>query len=420
MSSITQVEAPFLLRKSAARSGSARRTAAVVLAGFCAFLDLYAPQPLLPMLAREFHSSVAGTSLLVSISTIAVALAAPFVGLFADCFGRKRVIVPATLLLAVPTVLAATSQSLNQLLFWRFWQGLLTPGIFAVTIAYINEEWRDGVGSAMSAYVTGTVLGGFCGRTLAATVTTHWSWQAAFVLLGILNALGGIAIWAWLPEGKRFSPGQQRRHGQLGQILSHLRNPQLLAAYAAGFCVLFSLLATFTYVNFYLAAPPFHLGAGALGLLFVTYLVGAVITPIAGRWIDRLGHRAALSLALTGGLAGSGLTLIPSLVAIVAGLSLSCSGVFIAQSAANSYVGKIVKEGRAAAVGLYVTFYYAGGSVGAAVPGHFWSWGGWPGCVALIAAVQLLTIAVALLFWRPVLPVSAVRPQSIPTADAAV
>ena len=31
------------------------RTAAVVLAGFCAFLTIYAPQPLLPLLAREFR-----------------------------------------------------------------------------------------------------------------------------------------------------------------------------------------------------------------------------------------------------------------------------------------------------------------------------------------------------------------------------
>ena len=36
---------------------STTRTAAVVLAGFCAFLTLFAPQPLLPMLAREFRVS---------------------------------------------------------------------------------------------------------------------------------------------------------------------------------------------------------------------------------------------------------------------------------------------------------------------------------------------------------------------------
>lgn len=413
MSSITQAE-PLLGESSpvrTARTASLQRSAAVILAGFCAFLGLYAPQPLLPLLAREFHSSVAGVSMVVGVSTIAVALAAPFMGLLADRWGRKRIIVPASLALAVPTVLAATSGSLNQLLFWRFWQGLLTPGVFAVTVAYINDEWRENVGSAMAAYVTGTVIGGYCGRTLAAAIASYSSWEAAFLVLGLLNALCGAAIWAWLPDGRRV--GVRKQVSQFEQIARHLRNPQLIATYAVGFCVLFSLLGTFTYVNFYLAAPPFRLGTGALGLLFTTYLVGAVITPFAGRWIDRFGHRAALAAGISGALAGSALTLVHSLPVIIAGLSLSCTGVFISQSAASSYIGRVAKDGRAAAVGLYVSFYYAGGSAGAAIPGHLWSWGAWPACIGLIAAVQLLTIGLAVRFWRPAPVRSAVATASV-------
>src|SRR5215475_1364276 len=94
--------------------------AAVVFAGFCAFLTLFAPQPLLPMLARAFTVSPGKASLLVTASTLAVAIAAPLAGLVADRYGRKRVIVPAAFLLAVPTLLAATAMNFGQLLFWRF------------------------------------------------------------------------------------------------------------------------------------------------------------------------------------------------------------------------------------------------------------------------------------------------------------
>src|SRR5438270_10175524 len=96
---------------------SKTRTAAVVFAGFCAFVTLFAPQPLLPLLAREFHVSAAAISLVVTASTLAVAMSAPFAGVVADHFGRKRVIVPAAFLLAVPTLLAATANSYGQLLF---------------------------------------------------------------------------------------------------------------------------------------------------------------------------------------------------------------------------------------------------------------------------------------------------------------
>jgi hypothetical protein len=42
-----------------------------------------------------------------------------------------------------------------------------------------------------------------------------------------------------------------------------------------------------------------------------------------------------------------------------------------------------------------------GGSGGSAIPGFFWTHGGWPACVALIVAVQLLTITLAMIFWKP-------------------
>jgi len=63
------------------------------------------------------------------------------VGRLADLIGRKRVIVGSSLALALATGLAATSTSLPQLIFWRFAQGLFTPGVFAITIAYIHDEW---------------------------------------------------------------------------------------------------------------------------------------------------------------------------------------------------------------------------------------------------------------------------------------
>src|ERR1035437_3113662 len=274
---------------SQATPRSTTRTAAVVFAGFCAFVTLFAPQPLLPMLAREFRVSAAAISLVVTASTLAVAMAAPFAGVVADRFGRKRVIVPAAFLLAVPTLLAATATSYGQLLFWRFLQGAFTPGIFAVIIAYINEEWEAGAGAATAAYVTGTVLGGFSGRALAALVASHASWRWAFVMLGTLNLLGAIAIRAWLPAGRGFA--RSRRAGPMGAaMLRPLRNPRLVATYAVGFCVMFSMLATFTYINFYLAAPPFSLSTAALGLLFAVYLVGAAVTPAAGRAIDQIGR----------------------------------------------------------------------------------------------------------------------------------
>jgi MFS transporter, YNFM family, putative membrane transport protein len=94
------------------------------------------------------------------------------------------------------------------------------------------------------------------------------------------------------------------------------------------------------------------------------------------------------------------MTLNPTLWVIILGLAISAAGIFVCQSAANSYIGMVSGQGKATAAGLYVAFYYLGGSVGAIAPGFAWSAGGWPACVAMIISIQFLTAGLALRFWR--------------------
>lgn len=370
----------------------------VVLAGFAAFTNLYATQPLLPLLMRTFDASHFAVSLSITAPTLAVAAAAPIAGRVADMVGRKRVIVSAAALMSLATVLAATSHNLTQFIAWRFVQGLLTPGIFAITIAYIHEEYPSSfTGRATAAYVSGTVVGGFCGRALVGLVAADASWKVAFVTLGAVNVATAVAIALWLPRERHawvHVPGGHSR-----SVLALLRNGQLMATNAVGFCVLFSQVAVFTYVTFHLEAPPYALSTAALGSLFVVYLFGAAVTPLAGRWVDAHGHRAGLGLGMTIGGVGAAMTLATPLWLIVIGLALVGTGVFVGQTAASSYISRATTSDRGLAVGLYSSSYYLGGSLGGALPALLWSRGAWLGCVLLVIAVQTATLALALLFW---------------------
>jgi predicted MFS family arabinose efflux permease len=372
---------------------------AVFTTGFCAFLALYATQPLLPLFHRLFGASKLGVSLTVSAATLAVAAAAPFVGVISDLRGRKRVIVPAIYLLAVVNLLTATAPGLKTLIFWRFAQGLLTPAVFAVAVAYINEEWDAcEAGFVTSVYVTGTVVGGFSGRFIAGFVAARWAWPWVFVCIGLLNLALAFFISAWLPPARQFkrSSGWSAALRDMG---GHLRNPALLGIYAVGFTILLSLVATFTYITFYLAEPPFILGPAQLGGIFAVYLVGAVITPLAGRWSNRLPGWKMLSGALLVSMCGVLLTLSRSLPLVIAGITLCSSGVFVCQIVTNRSIGPAAGRARASAVGLYVTFYYCGGFVGSVAPGFLWELGGWPYCALFIAAVLLLAALFTLRVW---------------------
>jgi predicted MFS family arabinose efflux permease len=337
--------------------------------------------------------------LTVTATTAAVALAAPFVGRLADAWGKPRVIVTAAFMLAAATILASTAATLNQVIAWRFVQGLVTPGVFAVTVAYIHDRWDPArAGSATAAYVTGTVIGGFVGRATSGVMASWFGWRASFLTVGAMSLMCAIVVWSGLRGDSRHpAAASDRRRDR--PLAAHLTSRELTGAYAAGFCVLFTQVAMFTYVTFHLADEPFSLSTAALGWLFAVYLAGAAITPISGRWIDAHGHRIALVAAIAIGVTGSLLTLAGTLWLVVAGLALVSSGVFVAQAAASSYVGAAATHDRGLAVGLYAMFYYAGGSVGGALPAVFWNSGGWPACVALVVGIQLMTAAIGWSVW---------------------
>ena len=382
--------------------------AAIAVCGICAFVDMYCTQPLLPMFVQLFHSSKAAVGLTVSATTLGVAVAAPFVGSYAERFNRKNIIIGSIFALTIPTLLAATSRGLPELVFWRFLEGVLMPGIFATTIAYITEEWAETtVAMIMAIYISGTVLGGFLGRLLAGMIADHYSWRWAFVLLAGGNIIGGLLVAAWLPHARHGG----RIKGQQGSILAgehhllrmlrHFQNSDLLVTFGIGFSILFALVSMFTYVTFHLAAAPYELSTSALSLLFAVYLVGLVATPAGGFLLTRIHVRKGILAAVILSLIGVLLTLAAPLWIIVVGLALCSSGVFIAQSAAVTYLRQAAPAGaRVSAAGLYLSCYYIGGTVAGIAPGSAWRLGGWTACVALTAAVQLLTIALIVFGWR--------------------
>jgi predicted MFS family arabinose efflux permease len=272
----------------------------------------------------------------------------------------------------------------------------------------------------MSIYVSGTVFGGFIGRVLMGYPATHRiipgvapSWHIGFILVGLLDLAFGAVIALWLPRDRRSSRPLPASAAGSGGFVRHLRNRQFMTTCAVGFNVLFSLVAIFTYITFYLAADPYRLTPAQLSSLFVVYLVGLVITPFAGIWIGRVGSRVALITAVMVSMAGVSLTLLHNLPMILVGLVLCSSGVFVCQSASTSYIHIAVPAGgRASAAGIYVSCYYIGGSVAGVLPGYFWRFGGWPACVLLVLIVQLITIVTAAMAWKP-----APRP---PAASSAV
>jgi predicted MFS family arabinose efflux permease len=224
-------------------------------------------------------------------------------------------------------------------------------------------------------------------------------WRGAFLALAALSLMCAITIALLLPREKGFVRSEglaaSGRH-----MLRHLRDPQLVATYAIGFGVLFNFIAVFTYVSFHLAAPPYNFSSTLLGTIFATYLVGAIVSPMTGWAIARLGRRAFILAVIGAWMLGALLMLAPPIAAITIGLVLCAACGMLAQTIATGYVTMIAKEGRSSAVGLYVTAFYIGGSMGAFLPGLAWNSGGWSACVAMVVAMLGAMALIAALAYR--------------------
>jgi YNFM family putative membrane transporter len=375
------------------------RRLAVGLAGYCAFLNLYSPQAILPLLSQQYGAGAAEISTIMTAGTLAIALTAPFTGTVADVLGRKRVIVAAMLIVAVPTIMAAFAPTLGALIFWRFVQGLVLPPIFAVTIAYIGDEWpAHEATAAAGVYTSGASLGGFSGRFVTGILSDLFGWREAFVVLALISVAGALAVAMLLPRERKFV----RSEGLVAsgkQMLRHFRNPQLLATYAVGFGVLFNFIATFTYISFRLAAAPYNFSPTALGAIFVVYLVGSALTPLIGMAVGRFGRRHFMIALIALWIVGIALTLLEPLWVILLGLILCASCGLLCQAVSTGYVAITAQAGRSSAVGLYVTSFYVGGSFGAALGGIAWTLAGWPACVAMVALMLAIMAIIVITAW---------------------
>lgn len=381
-------------------NGTQVSQAIVWIIGFFAFLNVYSVQSVLPMVMADFHASALQTGMTVGATVLAIALVSPVMGMLSDAFGRRGILCLSMFAMTLPTALIPISHSLNVLIVLRFIQGLAVPGIVVVLIAYIAEEFREsgGVARMTATFVGGTVMGGFSGRFITGHLGDLLGWRGSFVTLAIMNFFGALLVLWLLPVSRHFVPNRNVS-GVLSTLSRHLQNKRLMASCAVGFCVLFSLVGTFTYVNLHLASEPFNLSAAGLANVFGVYLVGVLVTPLAGRHIDRLGFMRALLLALAVSATGLLLTLVTSLPLIVIGLTVCSSGVFLCQSATISAISKNVTEGRSLATGIYYMSYYAGGAVGTWGAGMAYVHWGWSGSVMTIALVQALAAAIVVFVW---------------------
>ncbi|MDO6695293.1 MFS transporter [Aliiglaciecola sp. 3_MG-2023] len=357
--------------------------------------NLYYNQPILPLIANEFHLNDSQLGSIPALTQFGYAFALLFISPLGDSVVRRQLIGLLSCLLVVACSVAVFAPNLPILMLAVFLIGVsanITQQLIPFAASMVSIENK---GATLGTLMMGLTIGILLSRTLSGFVAEQFGWRSVFIMSALIAAFLGILLWICLPSNK---PQASLRYLPLLKstlvLFARHRSLRLFtfsgAFWFAAFNVLWATLAI------YVSDAPFHYNAQQAGLFGLIALAGVIGAKASGKWVNKLGAKtlimvvlglAALGFAITGLFAGN-------LVSLIVGIILIDFAVFSAQVANQVRVFSIDNSAQSRINGIYMLGYYLGGALGSIAGLTAYSLYQWPGVVV----VSILFIIISAFF----------------------
>ncbi|MCY3905576.1 MAG: MFS transporter [Caldilineaceae bacterium] len=257
--------------------------------------------PFLPLYVAELGVATRGSvafwsGLVFSSQGVTMMLSSPLWGSVADRYGRKPMLVRATIGGALMVVLMGLAQNAEQLVLIRTAQGLLTGVVSATSALVAATVPKEKSGESLGLIQTGTWVGVAVGPLIGGLVSEAFGYRASFWLTGAVLALAGVAVIFCVKE--EFEPPPQRDRVNFWEDYRKLlRTPDMPSLYGVSFLQSLGRSVTMPVMAFFFvgllatsegAAAYTGLSMGAKAA------VGSVSAIFLGRLSDRVGHEKIL------------------------------------------------------------------------------------------------------------------------------
>jgi len=363
----------------------------VLVTTVAVYASVYAPQPILPLLAGEFGQTTSGGALLMTAVLLPLSFAPLFYGLLLESQPAKRMLLVTIGLLALLQAAFGAAESYGLLLTVRLFQGACVPAILAAITSYLAYTVdREHIQRAMTYFVAANILGGFAGRVLSGWVATNAGWRTTFFLLALALAGCFVAVTRMRADS-RLSMAPVR----LSAIVPILRNGNISRLYAVAFAIFFAFMALLTFLPFRLKEIDPSYSAFLISMVYSGFLMGMVMSAGATRIIRYAGgEKRAMTIGLVVYAAAMLAANVPSGPGIFAIMFVMCGGMFFVHAVAMGTMNKLAEENRAVANGLYISIYYTGAALGSYVPGLIYQGAGWAAFTLTLTAAIAVAIAI--------------------------
>ena len=258
--------------------------------------------PFLPLYVAELGVATRGSvafwsGMVFSAQAVTMMVSSPIWGAVADRYGRKPMLVRATLGGAVMVVLMGFAQSAEQLVLIRIVQGMLTGVVSATSALVAATVPKEKSGESLGLIQTGIWVGVAVGPLIGGLVSVALGYRASFWITGGALALAGVAVIFWVREDFEPLPVQKRVNFWEG-YKKLLRAPDMASLYSVSFLQSLGRSVTMPIMAFFFV----ELLSSSDGAVVMTGLsmgakaaVGSVSAIYLGKLSDRIGHEKVLT-----------------------------------------------------------------------------------------------------------------------------
>lgn len=365
-------------------------TGALGISAFAIVTSELAPVGMLQALAQTFQQTAAQTGQVVTVYGWVAALAALLSVALPARISRKTLLVTLMLLLALASLAAAQAPGFPLFMAARL-AGAIAHGVFWALIGSVAVQLvpAEKLGRATAVIFGGVSAASVLGVPLASYLAAVTGWREAFTVISLLALVTACALLRTLPA---LAPSAAQPLRSCGPLL---KNPRLLAVYAATACIISAHFAAFTYVEPLLRDVRHVPAAMIAALLLVSGLAGLAGNVIAGRLIDRHLKPLVCFALLTGAAALGTLALSFAMPLWLTGALLAVwrAGMAIVFVGLQTLLLRRAGAQTAAASALYVAVFNAAIGSGALAGGALLTMIGLPHMVLLAAVIIAAAIA---------------------------
>lgn len=262
--------------------------------------------PFLPLYVRELGISTTGTiefwsGMVFSGQALTMTITSPIWGSLGDRYGRKLMLVRATIGGAIFLALMGFAQSAEQLVILRTMQGAFTGVLAAVNALAAGIAPKEHSGYALGLMQMARWIGIGTGPLLGGLLSGLFGFRETFWITAAIVTLAGIAVIIWVDED--FEPvAPKDRPGLVESYRALYTTPGMQGLYGLTFLRSMGQTLVYPFAALFMAELLTIDAAGAdqnaaimTGLMIgAASISGAVTSVWMGRLGDRIGHNTIL------------------------------------------------------------------------------------------------------------------------------